>query len=207
MPVGMNPAAKEKTLVRTLFGKVMMMFRQKVLAVAGCLGIGAMLMGALPVMARPGTIDSIYFGVNLRSGPSLQASILDALPDGTPVEVLKIMHPEEKTYWYYIRSSGSLRTEGWVYGGYVRFDSTNQIYGTLAGDQNDVINLRSSPGLQGEVLHTGVMGDLVTVGRSARDQQGYRWYYITYPNQSAGWVREDLLSIWPKGCIVTCPAH
>lgn len=179
--------------------------------VATVLSISAVMVGALPSMARPGTIDSPHFGVNLRSSPSAQSTVLDALPDRTPVEILRIINQPDRTggvNWYYVRSTGRLKTEGWIRDGYLRFQSSNQIYGTLAVQQSyDVINIRSAPSTQGRVLHTGAFGDLVMVGRSARGEGGYRWYYITYPNQAAGWVREDLISIWPKGCIITCPVN
>ncbi|MGI0491713.1 SH3 domain-containing protein [Alkalinema pantanalense CENA528] len=176
-------------------------------SVIGLLGLGLVMVNALPGMARPASIDSEGWGAMVRSGPSLKTRSLDSLPHGTPVEVLRITtSPDSGLYWYYLRSTGKLRTEGWVAGELVSFKSSNQTYGTLAGSPDDVINIRSAPSLKGNVVHTGVVGDLVTVGRSSRDA-GYRWYYITYPNGSKGWVREDLISVWPQGCIITCPAN
>ncbi len=179
--------------------------------VIGLLSVSALMVSALPGMARPGTIESAYFGVNLRSGPSLQDTVLDALPDKTPIAVLRIVNSEGQN-WYYVRSRGNLKTEGWIDGGYVSFLPSEQIYGTLAGEPGDVINIRSTPSTQSEVLHTGALGDLVTVGRSqfvplgnSYGRTGYRWHYVTYPSGAAGWVRGDLINVWPKGCIITCP--
>jgi Bacterial SH3 domain len=184
--------------------------------VVGLLSVSALVVTALPGMARPATIASAHFGVNLRSGPSLQDTILDALPDQTPLEVLRIVNleggGEGRGDWYYVRSGGDLKTEGWVNGGHVSFLPSHQIYGTLTGEPGDVINLRSAPSTQSEVLHTGVLGDLVTVGKSKfvplgndYGRTGYRWHYVTYPSGAAGWVRGDLIAVWPKGCIITCP--
>ncbi|MBD2326447.1 SH3 domain-containing protein [Alkalinema sp. FACHB-956] len=167
------------------------------------------MVNALPGMTRPATIDSEGWGAMVRSGPSLKMRELGSLAHGAPVEVLKVTTTNDSDsglYWYYVQSTGRSRAEGWVSGSLVRFKSSNQTYGTLAGSSNDVINIRSAPSLKGNVVHTGVVGDLVTVGRSSRDA-GYRWYHITYPNGSKGWVREDLISVWPQGCIITCPEH
>ncbi len=176
-----------------------MIFRKSL--VVGLLSVSALMVAALPGMARPGTID---IEANVRSAASLQADILDALPVGTNVEVLKIVtEPERGDYWYYLRSTGSLKTQGWVRSNLVRFNSNNQTYGTLAGEPGDVINIRSMPSTQSEVLHTGEMGDLVKVGRANSvplnpyGRTGDRWHYVTYPSGAAGWVRKDLIAVWP----------
>ncbi|HAJ58894.1 MAG TPA: SH3 domain-containing protein, partial [Cyanobacteria bacterium UBA8543] len=76
--------------------------------------------------------------------------------------------------------------------------------GTLR-ERGDTINVRSAPGLDRNILHYGVPGDLVTVEESSQEFQGYRWHRVKFPSNATGWVREDLLSIWPQGCIITCP--
>jgi hypothetical protein len=187
------------------FLESLMIFRKSL--VVGLLSVTALMVGALPGMARPATIT---YEANIRSGPSMQTTRLDGLPKDTPIEVLKIVDDADSDgrglYWYYVRSTGKLRTEGWVTSTLVRFNASSQNYGTLAGEPGDVINIRSDPSTQRDVLHTGVLGDLVMVGRSARSSDGgYPWYYVTYPNGAAGWVRADLISVWPKGCIITCP--
>jgi hypothetical protein len=176
--------------------------------VAGVVGMGMVMGSALPGMTRSASVDSDYFGANVRSEPSLQASVLDGLPHQTSIEVLKIVRdPQGQGYWYYARSSGQFRTEGWIDGNLVRFQPNRQTYGLLNGDPGDSINIRSAPSLNAEVRHTGVVSDLVAVGESRRGKDGYTWYYITYSDQSAGWVRGDLINVWPNGCIITCPAN
>jgi Bacterial SH3 domain len=177
--------------------------------VVGLLSVTALMVAALPGMTRPGTID---IEANVRSGPSVQTSRLDGLPKGTNVEVLKIMKADDGDYnWYYVRSTGKLRTEGWVTSSLVSFNPNNQQYGTLAGQPGDVINIRSARSTRSEVLHTGVLGDLVAVGESRStvgdgySRTGTSWHHVTYPSGAAGWVRGDLINVWPKGCIITCP--
>jgi Bacterial SH3 domain len=172
-----------------------MVFRKSL--VVGLLSVGALIASALPGMARPATIT---IEANVRSAASLEARVLDGLPVGTNVEVLNIFQEPERYQqqqhtWYYLRSSGRVKTEGWVRSELVNFGSTSDSYGTLSADRGDAINIRSAPTTQGKVLRTGITGDLVTVGRSMKGDGGKRWYYVTYPNRSAGWVREDLISI------------
>ncbi len=176
--------------------------------------VGLLAVGTVMAVALPGTARSaqITYEVNLRSGPSTTANRIDGLPKGTPLQVLKVIASNDRyhAYWYYVRSTGRLKTQGWVAGSYVSFDSSNQRYGTLAGQEGDVINIRSGPGLHHRIVHTGSMGDLVSVGQSkfvttSRDSRaGYDWYPVTYPNGATGWVRSDLINLWPKDCIITC---
>ena len=154
---------------------------------AGLLSVVALTVTALPGMARPASIDPVQTaGVNVRSGPSLQTTAIGRLPGGTPVEVLNITQNADagSSYWYYVQSTGRFKTEGWVASQLIRFNPSRQNYGTLTGDPGDVINIRSAPNTDKSVLHTGIVGDLVTVDRSMRGGDGYRWYYVTYPNVS-----------------------
>jgi hypothetical protein len=170
-----------------------MTFRKSL--VIGLFSLSALIAGAMPSLARSATIS---YEANLRSGPSLYTSRIDGLPEGTPLEVMRIVadtDSETQSHWYYVRSTGRLKTEGWVTSSLVNFNASNRSYGTIAGEPGDVINIRSTPNLNGRVLHTGVMGDVVMLGDSKIDGNGYRWHYVIYPNQASGWVRADLISI------------
>jgi uncharacterized protein YgiM (DUF1202 family) len=176
-----------------------MIFRKTI--VTGLLSFAALAISALPSMARPAMIDPAQrAGVNVRSEPSVDSTALDGLPAGAPIEVLNII--SNRTNWYYVRSSGRFATEGWVAGELIRFKPSSSTYGTLTADPGDNINIRSAPNTNSSIAHTGVMGDL---GRSALDGNGSRWYSVVYPNRASGWVRADLISVWPQGCIITCP--
>lgn len=177
----------------------------------GLWGIGMVMTIAFPGSARSA---KVAYEVNLRSGPSVEAQRIDGLPEGTPLEVLKVVSSSDQNnpYWYYVRSTGRLKTEGWVTSSLVRFNASNQRYGTLMGQQDDVINIRSGPSLKDRVVHTGTLGDLITIGQSKfiptnNSRTGYYWYPINYPNGATGWVRGDLIRVWPKGCIITCPEN
>ncbi len=176
-----------------------MILRQSLLM--GLCSVGAVMLAAMPGMARPATLDT---DANIRSGASLRSPVIDIWTKGGTVEVLNIAMAGDGDYWYYVQSSIEGTEPGWVRSDLVRFKSSNLKYGTLGGDRGDKINVRSGPGTDREILHYGLSGDLVTVGRPQYDGD-YVWYEVKFPNGSAGWVRQDLIAVWPKGCIITCP--
>jgi uncharacterized protein YgiM (DUF1202 family) len=167
----------------------------------GLLSLGTIAASALPGMARPGYI---YSEANVRSAPSFNSRRVDGLPEGTPLEILRVVPGRgDGRTWYYVHSTGQLRTEGWVSSNLVKFEPTGRQYGTLMGDDGDVINIRSSHSTDSRVKHTGTKGDFVEVGESkfiplgqGYGRTGYYWYYVTYPNGASGWVRGDLIAVW-----------
>ena len=170
------------------------------LLTVGLLSLRTIVMSALPSMARPGYI---YSEANVRSVPSVNAQRVDGLPQGTPLEILRVKSGARG--WYYVRSTGRLRTEGWVSSSLVRFEQDGREYGTLLGDDGDVINMRSDSTVKGRIKHTGTSGDLVEVVKSSPGRSGPRpgdpwekWHYVTYPNGASGWVRSDLISVWER---------
>jgi uncharacterized protein YgiM (DUF1202 family) len=182
-------------------GDLAMILRKNLLI--GLCSVGAVMLAAMPGMARPATLDTT---ANVRSAASLQAPIEETLSKGAPVEVMNIVLADDGNHWYYVISPIEGTASGWVRSDLVRFKSNNLKYGTLTGDRGDKINVRSGPGIDRRILHHGLSGDLVTVGRPQYDgYDGDMWYEVKFPNGSAGWVREDLVSVWPKGCIITCP--
>jgi uncharacterized protein YgiM (DUF1202 family) len=168
----------------------------------GLCSVGAVMLAAMPGMARPATLDT---DANVRSGASRRSPVEETLSKGAPVEVTNIVLGDDGNYWYYVKSPIEGTASGWVRGDLVRFGSSQSRYGTLGGDRGDRINVRSGPGTDREILHYGLSGDLVTVGRSQYEYDGDFWYEVTFPNGASGWVREDLIAVWPKGCIITCP--
>jgi SH3-like domain-containing protein len=169
------------------------------LLTVGLLSLGTIVISALPSMARPGYI---YSEANVRSAPSVNARRIDGLPTGTPLEILRVDSGRDSRGWYYVRSTGQLRTEGWVSSALVNFEQDGRQYGTLRGSDGDVINIRSEHNTGSRIKHTGMAGDLVEVGESRvgrsmrQSESGYTWYQVTYPNGASGWVRSDLISVW-----------
>lgn len=168
------------------------------------LSFGTLIAGTLPSMARPATLTT---DSNLRTGASLTATVLEVLPPGSNVEVLNITVGNDGNYWYYVRPEVEGTPDGWIRSNLVSFKPSSKSYATLTGNRGDKINVRSAPSLQSKILHYGLEGDLVMVSESFKEYDSYRWYRVKFPNNAAGWVREDLLSVWPKGCIITCPEN
>lgn len=160
--------------------------------VASVLSLGALLITSLSATARPATVitDS-----NVRSAASLKSQVLETLSPNSPIEVLNIVLAQDGDYWYYVRSEIEGTPEGWVRSNLVRFIPDNKVYGTLAGDRDDKINIRKAPNLNSAVLHYGLSGDVVAVGDTYRAPGAYSWRWVTFPNQASGWVRSDLIHL------------
>ncbi|MCF2149083.1 SH3 domain-containing protein [Desmonostoc muscorum LEGE 12446] len=171
---------------------------------AGLLTFGTLMTGVLPVMARPATLTSRS---NLRTAASLTAPVEEILPSGANVEVLNITVGNDGDRWFYVQPKVEGTLSGWLRSDLVRFEVSNKRYATIAGNRGYKINVRSSPNLRSKVLYNALSGDLVTVEDTYKQADQYRWHRIKFPSNVTGWVREDLLSIWPEGCIITCPEY
>lgn len=169
---------------------------------AGLLTFGTLITGVLPAMARPATLTSVS---NLRTSASLTAPVEEILPLGSNVEVLNITLGDDNDYWYYVQPPIEGTASGWVRGNLVSFKPSKKRYATIGGNNGDKINVRSSPNIGSKIVYNALSGDLVTIESTYKEFSQYRWYCIKFPNGFIGWVRADLLSIWPEGCIITCP--
>lgn len=172
------------------------------------LSLGSIVIMALPGMARPATIAN---EANIRSGPSTRAERIDGLPQGTPLEILKVMYgiKDNVRCWYYVRSTGDLKTVGWVASTLVDLEPSDDIYAKLVGGEDSIINIRSAPNINSRILHTGVIRDVVKVGKPVKTKDRNRddddepgsnlWYPVTYPNGAAGWIRGDSIYTFRQG--------
>jgi Bacterial SH3 domain/GW (Gly-Tryp) dipeptide domain len=185
-----------------LFTGEFMGLRTKV--TAGLLALGALMTGVLPATARPATVTTRS---NLRADASLIAPVQEILPLGSNIEVLNIRVGNDGDYWYYVQPNVEGTPSGWIRSDLVSFNSSNKRYATLAGSRGSKINVRAAATLNSKAIHYGLSGDLVTVEDSYKAPGQYRWYRVKFPSNASGWVREDLLSVWQQGCIITCPQH
>jgi hypothetical protein len=68
--------------------------------------------------------------------------------------------------------------------------------GTILGTPGSRINVRETPSTGSRVRHYGLGGDRVTILNQTNAPDGYRWYFVEFPNSGArGWVRGDLLRV------------
>lgn len=66
--------------------------------------------------------------------------------------------------------------------------------GTIQGSGR--INIREAPSTSSSIRHYGLGGDRVTILNQTNAPDGYRWYFVEFPNSGArGWVRGDLLRV------------
>jgi SH3-like domain-containing protein len=163
--------------------------------IIGLLGFGAILLSSVPAIARPAVVQA---DANVRSAPSLNAPVLEVLSRRGLVEVTRIQVGEDGQTWYYAKSKIEGTAEGWVNSRLLGFfNQSNLTYGTLGGKRGaagDRINIRSAPGMDSEIRHYGLTGDVVQVD-TRQSNDGDLWHYITFPNGAAGWVRYNLISI------------
>ncbi len=66
--------------------------------------------------------------------------------------------------------------------------------GTIQGSGR--VNIRATPSTSAPVRHYGLGGDRVTILNQTNAPDGYRWYFVEFPNSGArGWIRGDLLRV------------
>lgn len=67
---------------------------------------------------------------------------------------------------------------------------------TIQGTSGSRVNVRQSPSTSSLVRHYGFGGDRVTILNQTNAPDGYRWYFVEFPNPRArGWIRSDLLQV------------
>lgn len=68
--------------------------------------------------------------------------------------------------------------------------------GTLQGTPGSRVNIRETPSTSSDVRHYGLGGDRVNILNQTNAPDGYRWYFVEFPNSGArGWIRGDLLRV------------
>lgn len=67
----------------------------------------------------------------------------------------------------------------------------------ISGTGGDGLRLRSSPGLQGDVLFLGYEGEVFQVVQGPQSSDGYVWWYLIapYDEKVQGWAVSNYLSI------------
>lgn len=67
----------------------------------------------------------------------------------------------------------------------------------ISGTGGDGLRLRSSPGLEGEVLFLGYEGEVFQVVQGPQSSDGYEWWYLIapYDEKVQGWAVSNYLTI------------
>lgn len=168
----------------------------------GCVALGTFATGTFPVLALPATLTT---GSNLRRHASEGANIITTVPQGTQVKVLNTTsnYPD---YWYYIefQRAGKL-INGWVRSDLISVRLGNNTYANIKGVNESSVNVRSQPNTNSRIIRTATVGDIITIEGSSRGSGNNLWYFVKFPHGATGWVRGDFVSVWPKGCVISCP--
>ncbi|MEM6835304.1 MAG: SH3 domain-containing protein [Cyanobacteria bacterium P01_C01_bin.120] len=82
-----------------------------------------------------------------------------------------------------------------------------QIAELVAADPQAQINVRSQPSSASEPVGYGQVGETVILGHSEPGTDGYTWHRVTFQSDNtAGWIRGDLLDIPPLEPVASQPA-
>ncbi|MBX3069382.1 MAG: SH3 domain-containing protein [Thermomicrobiales bacterium] len=159
------------------------------IAVAGIAGVA-------PVSAQFGNGDVVVVvngSLNLRQDPGLTGTILQTLPQGTPLTVTGDAQTVDAIEWYPVITAGAVA--GFVAGQYIELQGDGEF---AVGDHimvaNGPLNLRSAPGTGSSILKklpTGAMGTVLAGPTVANSMD---WYQIQ-AGSDAGWVAGDYLDL------------
>lgn len=125
--------------------------------------------------------------LNLRSGPSLSASVIMVMEPGSPVQVRSAADNG------YFSVAYEQRVVGYAHGDYLDFESTGSF---AAGDDavvnTNALNLRTEAGLDGAVRAILFSGDDLTIESGPVETAGFTWYAVD-SDRGAGWVAGEYL--------------
>jgi len=132
--------------------------------------------------------------LNLRSSPSLSASVLATLPNGAQGKVTDGPQTADGSTWYQLSTSYGT---GWSVDAYLAAASSGQQGKFKIGDavsvSTDTLNLRAAPGLSASVVAKLPNGTALTVTDGPSKADGYTWWGVKSNSYGTGWCAEDYL--------------
>ncbi|MDQ3548196.1 MAG: C40 family peptidase [Chloroflexota bacterium] len=144
--------------------------------------------------------------LNLRSGPSVAADVMTAIPDGAPVEVLEpVQLDEEGVAWSMVRYDGVVGYSAAAYLGGFSTANANMDDGllTVGGTGGDGLSLRESPDAAAGRLTTLSEGTQAwLLDGPVSDAAGDTWYQIE-ADGLVGWSNGGYLSAAGSGASAT----
>ncbi|MDQ3512144.1 MAG: SH3 domain-containing protein [Chloroflexota bacterium] len=138
--------------------------------------------------------------LNLRSAPSVGASVVTVMPSGTTGTVLAGPRAADGFSWYQIQTR--LGT-GWCVAAYLAAaaatppppPATGFPNGAVVTVNTDGLNLRAQPSTTGTVLARLPRGAVLTVTGTSRAANGYTWYPVTSGQYGGGWAAGEFLAL------------
>ena len=144
---------------------------------------------SIPAGSEPVTFKT-NDGVNFRTGPSTDSSIIIALSAGSSVEVLE----HDPTGWSKVRANG---TVGYIKSEFLTLTGQIAVQTTIGSDQSpgtlktvDGVNFRSGPSTDSSVIK--VLSANTSVSVLERDPAGWTKASV---DGKVGYIRSDLLSV------------
>lgn len=133
-------------------------------------------------------------GLNLRSNPGIDATVLETLADGTVATITDGPTSADDVDWYEV--SIDERRAGWVSGEFLTLAAAIDP-GFAIGDQvevaTDALNLRDAAGLASEILDTMPLGTQATIQDGPVTEHGIPWYQVDASDFGEGWVAAGFL--------------
>ncbi|MGL5149361.1 MAG: SH3 domain-containing protein [Clostridium sp.] len=134
------------------------------------------------IKTKPGYVYTIGYGLNVRSTPSTQGTILANLKDGTKVDIL----PYENSTWYKIKYGG---IEGYVSKEYINLDTPVTLKKAYVKADGLELNARKSPSTSSEILGKIQDGSEIQIVNSTNPA----WHKIIYKDDFA-YVSKEYVS-------------
>lgn len=160
----------------------------------------ALFIAAAPAYARPAKLQTADAQglINLRSAPTLQSNVITQLPADSVVNVLRHVPIATEGYvWNYVKiSNGQM---GWIRYNLINYIASRARYGSIfTQDKDAYVNVRSGPSTAGSIVGKGQQGDVLQIVNTLPGDHGYKWHYVKFSaGKTPGWVREDLVNLWP----------
>ena len=130
--------------------------------------------------------------LNLRSGPSLQTTVINVLPYGTEAYVVSGPYIRDGYAWYEITAAGQ---SGFAVSDFLASGGAGGALppGDTATVATDALNVRVNVGLGASVVAVLPWGTAVSILAGPIDAEGYTWYRIASAAGN-GWVAGEFLS-------------
>lgn len=128
--------------------------------------------------------------LNLRDDASIDATLIDTLPVGTPVTITSDPITGDDYTWYAVTTDYG---DGYVVSDYLA-DPETIPSGTAVAINTDELNLRSAAGTGSEVLSVLDSGTEITVVSEPTVLDGITWYQVDTAAGS-GWVAGEFLTV------------
>jgi uncharacterized protein YraI len=136
--------------------------------------------------------DSLSF----RADPTLNASVLAVLIDGTLGTVVGGPVTADGFVWYQLDVDGTL---GWGAADFLQPAASSEGLlpaGTIAVSVTDTLNLRANPGLEADTVTELANGATAAVLHGPQSADGFDWYQI-FADGTVGWAARDFLAFAP----------